>query len=192
MGKGEIACYKSNFSFSNSVFKRLVSQGVSKGVIAWEWVKAVAIDNLEVAQMMEFVMEVKNIVGKREGIWRNTAWSIKYYEDFHQPTNSILSHWWMLVLLYLSISEREKPYEEIWHEVLNLFPNKPWFLRVYSKSLLKTLWEKEKLLVTSNFSFSHSVFYQVVELLPFSYHLKLSSANSFSLAKSKICRMGKG
>ena len=24
---------------------------------------------------------------------------------------------------------------------------------------LKTLWEKEKLLVTSNFSFSHSVFY---------------------------------
>ena len=30
---------------------------------------------------------------------------------------------------------------------------------VCSTSLLKTLWEKEKLLVTSNFSFSHSVFY---------------------------------
>ena len=28
-----------------------------------------------------------------------------------------------------------------------------------STSLLKTLWEKEKLLATSNFSFSHSVFY---------------------------------
>ena len=41
----------------------------------------------------------------------------------------------------------------------NPFPNKPWFLRVCSTSLLKTLWEKEKLLVTSNFSFSHSVFY---------------------------------
>ena len=26
-------------------------------------------------------------------------------------------------------------------------------------SLLKTLWEKEKLLITSNFSFSHSIFY---------------------------------
>ena len=39
------------------------------------------------------------------------------------------------------------------------FPNKPWFLHVCSTSLLKTLWEKEKLLVTSNFSFSHSVFY---------------------------------
>ena len=42
---------------------------------------------------------------------------------------------------------------------INLFPNKPWFLRVCSASLLKTRWEKEKLLVTSNFSFSHSVFY---------------------------------
>ena len=43
--------------------------------------------------------------------------------------------------------------------LLNPFPNKPWFLRVCSTCLLKTLREKEKLLVTSNFSFSHSVFY---------------------------------
>ena len=42
---------------------------------------------------------------------------------------------------------------------VNPFPNKPLFLRVCSTSLLKTPWEKEKLLVTSNFSFSHSVFY---------------------------------
>ena len=39
---------------------------------------------------------------------------------------------------------------------LTLSQKKPWFLHVY---LLKTLWEKEKLLVMSNFSFSHSVFY---------------------------------
>ena len=31
-------------------------------------------------------------------------------------------------------------------------------------SLLKTLWEKEKLLITSNFSFSRSVFYPFGEL----------------------------
>ena len=43
--------------------------------------------------------------------------------------------------------------------IFNPFPSKPWFLRVCSTSLLKTLLEKEKLLVTSNFSFSHSVFY---------------------------------
>ena len=48
--------------------------------------------------------------------------------------------------------------------IFNPFPNKPWFLRVCSSSLLKTLREKEKLLVTSNFSFSHSVFYQFAEL----------------------------
>ena len=41
---------------------------------------------------------------------------------------------------------------------INLFPNKPWFLRVCSISILKTLWEKEKLLLMSNFSFSLSVF----------------------------------
>ena len=48
---------------------------------------------------------------------------------------------------------------------VNPFPNKPWFLHLCSTSLLKTLCEKEKLLVTSNFSFSHSVFYPFGELL---------------------------
>ena len=46
----------------------------------------------------------------------------------------------------------------------NPFPNKPWFLRVCSTSLLKTLWEKKKLLVTSNFSFSHSLYYLLGEI----------------------------
>ena len=41
----------------------------------------------------------------------------------------------------------------------NPFPNKPWFLRVCSSYLLKTLEEKEKLLITSNFSYSLSIFY---------------------------------
>ena len=43
------------------------------------------------------------------------------------------------------------------------FSNKPSFLRVSSTSLLKTLWEKEKLLIMSNFSFSH-VYNQFGEL----------------------------
>ena len=47
---------------------------------------------------------------------------------------------------------------------LNPFPNKPWFLRVWSLNLLKTLREKQKLLIMSNFSFSHSVFYPFREL----------------------------
>ena len=46
---------------------------------------------------------------------------------------------------------------------LNPFPNKPWFSRVCTTGLLKTLWEKEKLLIMSNFSFSLSVFYPLRE-----------------------------
>ena len=45
------------------------------------------------------------------------------------------------------------------NSLFNPFPNKPWFLHVCSTSLLETLWKKEKLLVTSNFSISYSVFY---------------------------------
>ena len=48
--------------------------------------------------------------------------------------------------------------------ILNPFSNKPWFLQVCNTSLLKTPWEKEKLLVMSNFSFSHSVLYPFEEL----------------------------
>ena len=40
------------------------------------------------------------------------------------------------------------------------FPNRPWFLYVYSTSLLKTQWKKE-----SNISFFHSVFYPFGKLL---------------------------
>ena len=47
---------------------------------------------------------------------------------------------------------------------INPFPNKPWFLCVCSRSLLKTLWKREKLLVMSNFSFSRNVFYPSGEL----------------------------
>ena len=82
-----------------------------------------------------------------------------------------------------------EPSIEVWGTGLfNPFPNKIWFLGVCSTSLLKTLLEKEKLLATSNFSFSHGF----KNFLPFSSNLKLSSANSFSLEKSVICRLGKG
>ena len=53
---------------------------------------------------------------------------------------------------------------EPFYYTVNPLPNKPRFLRVCCTSLLKTLRENEKLLVTSNFSFSHSVFYQCRDL----------------------------
>ena len=47
---------------------------------------------------------------------------------------------------------------------LTLSQTSPGFLCICSSSLLKTPWEKEKLLAMSNFSFSHSIFYPFGEL----------------------------
>ena len=49
-------------------------------------------------------------------------------------------------------------------KVVTLSQTSPVFLRFCSTRPLKTLREKEKLLVTSNFSFSHGVFYPLGEL----------------------------
>ena len=73
-------------------------------------------------------------------------------------------------------------------DLLNPFPNKPWVLHVCTISLLKTLWEKEKLVITSNFSFSPMFSTLLDNFRLFSSSLKLSSANSFSLEESKICK----
>ena len=75
---------------------------------------------------------------------------------------------------------------------INPFPNKPWFLRVFSTSLLKTLWEKEKLLVTSNFSFSHSVFYLFVELSAIFIPSEIVVCKLFQFGKVKNLSFGKG
>ena len=45
---------------------------------------------------------------------------------------------------------------------VNLCPNTLLFLCVCGTNLLKTLWKKQKLLATSNFSFSHSVFLRIL------------------------------
>ena len=71
---------------------------------------------------------------------------------------------------------------------VNPFPNKPWFLCACSTSLFKTLCEKEKLLVMSNFFFPTVFSTRLDNFLPFSSNLELSSANSFGLGGSKICR----
>ena len=76
--------------------------------------------------------------------------------------------------------------------VFNPFPNKPWFLRVCSKSLLKTLWEKGKLLVTSNFSFSHSVFYPFGVLSAIFLKFKIVVCKLFEFGRVLNMSFGKG
>ena len=53
----------------------------------------------------------------------------------------------------------------------NSLPHKPDFERPCKRSLLKTLREKEKMLVTSIFSFSHNVFYSFQNRFQFFSHI---------------------
>ena len=63
----------------------------------------------------------------------------------------------------------------------NPFPHNDTFWHLWETSLLKTLWEKEKLFST-----------RLDNFMPFSSNLKLSSANPLSLEESKICRLVMG
>ena len=70
---------------------------------------------------------------------------------------------------------------------VNPFPSNPWFLHVCSTSLLKKkkkkLWEKEKLLITSNFSISHSVFCAFGELSAIFIKLKFVVCKLFEFER---------
>ena len=79
----------------------------------------------------------------------------------------------------------------VW-EWVNPFPNKPWFLRVCCTSLLKTQWEKEKLLVTSNFSLSHCAFYLFGELSAIFIKSKIVVCRHFEFGRVKKLLFGKG
>ena len=97
--------------------------------------------------------ENKNIVGKRE----NPRY--KHLVLISQCFQKLF----ILALLTYRIFEKE----------FYPFPNKPWFLRVCNTSLLKTMREKEILLVTSNFSFFHCVFYPFGELTAISMKFEI-------------------
>ena len=76
-------------------------------------------------------------------------------------------------------------------DMINPFPNKPWFSRVCSTSLLKTLGNGE-MLVTSNFSFSHSVFYSFGELSAIFIKNKIVVCRVFQFGKVYNLLFGKG
>ena len=74
----------------------------------------------------------------------------------------------------------------------NPFPNDPWFLRVCSTNLSKTLWEKEKLLVTNNFSFSHNVFYLFGVLSAIFIKFEIVVCKLFQFGRVQNLSFGKG
>ena len=66
--------------------------------------------------------------------------------------------------LHVSHGGRPSITSEVNMMVLNLSQTGPCFYMSAVQVFLKKLWEKEKLLVASSFSFSHSVFYPFGEL----------------------------
>ena len=62
----------------------------------------------------------------------------------------------------------------------------------YVYKLLKTLWEKEKLLVMSNFSFSHSVFYLSGELSAIFVKFRIVVCRRFEFGGVQNQSFGKG
>ena len=98
-------------------------------------------------------------------VYRYRRKSLKILCHTVRPRAFIFGRWHCFLVLYQNISSYHARFKiglMLWgtqfyivmlKENINPFPNKPWFLRVCSTTPLKTLW------VTSNFSFSHSVFY---------------------------------
>ena len=73
----------------------------------------------------------------------------------------------------------------------NPFPSKPWFLCVCKTGLLKTLREKEKLLVMNNFTFSHSVFYPFGKLSTIFTEFENVVCKLFQFGQYKMMSFGK-
>ena len=89
-----------------------------------------------------------------------------------------------------SYLQKQKLY--IWSgQRLTGFPKQALVFMCLQYKSFDTLWGKEKLLVTSNFSFSHGVSTLLETSLPFSSNQRLLSANSFSLDESNLL-FGKG
>ena len=65
----------------------------------------------------------------------------------------------------------------------NPLPHNPDFLLPAEKSLLKTLWEKEKMLVTSIFSFTHNVFYPSQNKFQFFIYIYFVICKSFQFGQ---------
>ena len=124
--------------------------------------------------MMEIVFErVEKNCGKRRKCW---------LPEFYTFSTRLKKGLLLMVVKTL----------EIFYKGLTLSQTSPGFcmsaVQVFNKSLL----ERRNCLLQAISPFL-TVFSTCLEIiLPFSSNLKLSSANSFNLEESKICRLGKG
>ena len=69
---------------------------------------------------------------------------------------------------------------------INPFPLNDTFWRVWERSLYETLWEKEKMLVTSIFSFSHNVFYSIKDRYDHLCYIYFVACKCFQFEQGQI------
>ena len=67
------------------------------------------------------------------------------------------------------------------------FPQDPWFLRPYKRRLLKTSWEKEKMLVTSIFSFFHNIFFFIKDINHYLSNIRFDVCKCFQYGQCLTC-----
>ena len=135
MWKGEFAGYEQFLLFPRC-FQKACFQGVSKGVIVWEWVNSLPDYKILNLSMFKAFADDKLIVTKKSklvfGRIQNNAGENAGYQLFSFFLNVFKS------FLYHTLQT---------------------FIVPAKTAFFKTLQEKEKMLVTSIFSFSCNVFY---------------------------------
>ena len=152
MGKGEIA-RNEQFLLFPQCFKKAHYPGASKGVIVWEWVNQLP-HNAAFWRTKD--MKLWKTLWEKEKLLVTSNFSFSHHVFLHYMT--LIFHFKctlkisLVICFNLDQSKILSPHKGLTHSQTN-----PGFY--VSVSLLKTLWEKEKLLITSNSSFSHSVFY---------------------------------
>ena len=122
-----------------------------------------------------------------------TLFGLTCYSQALAPTCDVLVSFFLKISIFLVIQSFN--FKTVWKrakEVINpfsvkrglnasitSFPHNPDFWWPYIRSLLKILWEKEKMLVTSIFSFSHDVFYPSKNNFQFWSHIYFVTCKSF-------------
>ena len=131
--------------FSNVYFLRVIDSLPHNRILNLSKLKAFSDGKLNMTQKLKFILgRVENILGNGENV--DYQHFLLFSQCFQKATFS-------------GLSKEELCGKNLKLNLVNPFPNKPWFLHVCFSRLPKTLREKEKLLLMSNFSFSQSVFY---------------------------------
>ena len=94
-----------------------------------------------------------------KSIWFDKSFTVLVSPDGRMGFNCEHSYADAPVLAH--IIEYNLTYEWVYRSYISSLPHNPNFWQPWETSLSKILWEKEKMLVTSNSSFSHNVFYPI-------------------------------